>query len=291
MKWTARESSGEVTKPATIRDRTCYPELNGLLCERIFGSMVDHSCLCGQLKGIENLGKECERCKSTLADAALRMKRRGHVTLAAPVVSIYALKRSPKPLSLLTGIDSKELGHIVRFRDHVVTDPGQTGLRFKQILNQKDYVRATEEHGSNSFTALMGAEAVLALLAHPSISETAAQICGEKGWNQREMVLDSIPVVPTPLRVIRFPSGGIIELNDLNELYRRIINRNNRLKKFMDLNAPEVVIRNQKCLLQQLVDGLLDNTISASPEVEISRYKGRRVEGRMLASLAELLEL
>ena len=105
------------------------------------------------------------------------------------------------------------------------------------------------------------------------------------------MVLDSIPVVPTPLRVIRFPSGGIIELNDLNELYRRIINRNNRLKKFMDLNAPEVVIRNEKCLLQQLVDGLLDNTISASPEVEISRYKGRRVEGRMLASLAELLEL
>ncbi|MBU3729773.1 MAG: DNA-directed RNA polymerase subunit beta', partial [Phycisphaerales bacterium] len=278
-------SFGEVKKPETINYRTYRPERDGLFCERIFGPERDYECACGKYKGTKYKGIICDRCGVKVTHSRVRRQRMGHINLAAPVVHIWFFKAMPSRLGNLLAMKTSDLEKIIYFQDWVVTDPGESDLQFKQVLTDDEYREAVSKHGG-SFTAMMGAEAVRELLSRDKLDlmELSVEIRQEIGETRSKqkakdlskrlkiveqirgsendpqwMVLDVVPVIPPDLRPLVLLESGNFATSDLNDLYRRIINRNNRLKKLMDLNAPEVIIRNEKRMLQQAVDALFDN--------------------------------
>src|SRR5688572_12594345 len=277
-------SYGEVKKPETINYRTYRPEKDGLFCERIFGPERDYECACGKYKGTKYKGIICDRCGVKVTHSRVRRKRMGHINLAAPVVHIWFFKALPSRLGTLLAMKTADLEKIIYFQDYVVSEQGNTDLEYKQVLTEDDYRAAVEKHGSSAFTAMMGADAIRELLTELNLDAISAELRDELGKTRSKqkikdiskrlklveqirnsendptwMVLDVIPVIPPDLRPLVLLESGNFATSDLNDLYRRIINRNNRLKKLMDLNAPEVIIRNEKRMLQQAVDALFDN--------------------------------
>ena len=282
-------SFGEVKKPETINYRTYRPEKDGLFCERIFGPERDWECACGKYKGTKHKGIICDRCGVKVTHSRVRRKRMGHINLAAPVVHIWFFKALPSRLGTLLSMKTADLEKVILFQDYVVTDSGQTPLKPKQILTEDEYRSAVEKYGGD-FKAAMGAEAIRALLEKLDLPTEALDLReGLKKTNSKQkikdltkrlklvenirtsgnraewMVMDVIPVIPPDLRPLVLLESGNFATSDLNDLYRRIINRNNRLKKLMDLNAPEVIIRNEKRMLQQAVDALFDNARCRRP--------------------------
>ncbi|MHC4881160.1 MAG: DNA-directed RNA polymerase subunit beta' [Planctomycetota bacterium] len=282
-------SFGEVRKPETINYRTYRPEKDGLFCERIFGPERDWECSCGKYKGTKFKGIICDRCGVKVTHSRVRRKRMGHINLAAPVVHIWFFKSLPSRLSTLLGMKTSDIEKIVYFQDYVVTDPGQSPLKLKQLLTEDEYRDAQNKYG-NCFKASMGAEAAKELLQRLDLEELSAELrlaINETNSKQKIkdltkrlkivnaikssdnsadwMVLDVCPIIPPDLRPLVMLESGNFATSDLNDLYRRIINRNNRLKKLIDLNAPEVIIRNEKRMLQQAVDSLLDNSRCRRP--------------------------
>ena len=276
-------SFGEVKKPETINYRTYRPEKDGLFCERIFGPERDWECACGKFKGTKHKGIICNRCGVKVTHSRVRRKRMGHINLAAPVVHIWFFKSMPSRLGALLDMKTSSLEKVIYFQDYVVVDPGDTPLKEKQLLTEEEFRKAREEYG-HGFTAMMGAEAVRDLLQRLDLTrladelradliktgskqrakdlakrlkivESLRQSTNDPGW----MVLEVIPVIPPDLRPLVLLESGNFATSDLNDLYRRIINRNSRLKKLVDLNAPEVIIQNEKRMLQQAVDALFDN--------------------------------
>jgi len=276
-------SFGEVRKPETINYRTYRPEKDGLFCERIFGPERDWECACGKYKGTKFKGIICDRCGVKVTHSRVRRKRMGHINLAAPVLHIWFFKSIPNRLGTILGMKTSDLEKIIYFQDYVVTDAGQSPLKVGQLLSEEEYREATNKYGS-SFKALMGAEAVKTLLQSLDLEVLSTQLrqaidktnskqkikdltkrlktineVKNSGNKTEWMVLEAIPVIPPDLRPLVLLERDNFATSDLNDLYRRIINRNNRLKKLIDLNAPEVIIRNEKRMLQQAVDSLLDN--------------------------------
>ncbi|MEO1236291.1 MAG: DNA-directed RNA polymerase subunit beta' [Planctomycetota bacterium] len=276
-------SFGEVKKPETINYRTYRPEKDGLFCERIFGPERDYECACGKYKGTKFKGIICDRCGVKVTHSRVRRKRMGHINLAAPIVHIWFFKAIPSHLGNLLGMKTSDLEKVIYFQDYVVTDPGDTPLKDKQVLTEDEYRQAIAEYGSG-FVAMMGAEAAKELLETIDLTALQAELRADlKATKSKQktkdlskrlkiveqirgsendptwMVMDVVPVIPPDLRPLVLLESGNFATSDLNDLYRRIINRNNRLKKLMDLNAPEVIIRNEKRMLQQSVDALFDN--------------------------------
>jgi DNA-directed RNA polymerase subunit beta' len=277
-------SFGEVKKPETINYRTYRAEKDGLFCERIFGPERDWECFCGKFKGTKHKGMICDRCGVKVTHSRVRRKRMGHINLAAPVVHIWFFKAMPSRLGTLLDMKTSDLEKVIYFQDYVVVDPGASKLERKQLLTEEEYRRAVEEYGDTGFRALMGAEATRELLQQLDLPKLSVELLdGLRKTNSKQkikelsqqlklveairhsnnepqwMVLEVIPVIPPDLRPLVLLDSGNFASSDLNDLYRRIINRNNRLKKLIDLNAPEVIIRNEKRMLQQAVDALFDN--------------------------------
>ncbi len=293
-------SSGEVTRPDTINYRTHRPEKGGLFCERIFGPERDWECSCGKYRGIKFKGMTCDRCGVQVSHSRVRRKRMGHIELAAPVVHIWFFKGLPSVLGLLLDLKRRELEQIVYYQTSVVLDPGPTGLRAGQLLGDDELRRQRERHG-DAFTAAGGAEAIEALLQRLDLPALAgklrcrlAELSGRARPPVEErrklvrrlsvvesllnspnrpqwMVLRRIPVIPPDLRPVVLLESGSYASSDLNDLYRRVIQRNIRLKKLTELRAPEVILRNEKRLLQQAVDALFDNSRTAAPILGSSR--------------------
>ena len=276
-------SFGEVKKPETINYRTYRPEKDGLFCERIFGPERDYECACGKYKGTKFKGIICDRCGVKVTHSRVRRKRMGHINLAAPIVHIWFFKAIPSHLGNLLGMKTSDIEKVVYFQDYVITDPGDTPLKERQVLTEDEYRQAYEDYGTG-FTAMMGAEAIKELLNILDLDALQVELRdGLKATKSKQkikdlskrlkiveqirhsdnnpewMVMDVVPVIPPDLRPLVLLESGNFATSDLNDLYRRIINRNNRLKKLMDLNAPEVIIRNEKRMLQQSVDALFDN--------------------------------
>ncbi len=276
-------SHGEVTKPETINYRTFKPERDGLFCARIFGPVTDWECLCGKYKRMKHRGVICDKCGVEVTLSKVRRERLGHIELAAPVSHVWFFKGVPSRIGQLLDISMRDLERILYFESYVVTDPGDAKLKERELLNEEEYRKAREEYG-NTFKAGMGAEAIKELLkkvtierlgddlrkkmkADPSLQKRLRYAkrlrvvdAFRKSGNKPEwMILDVLPVLPPELRPLVPLDGGRFATSDLNDLYRRVINRNNRLKKLMDLRAPEVIIRNEKRMLQEAVDALFDN--------------------------------
>ncbi len=276
-------SFGEVKKPETINYRTYRAEKDGLFCERIFGPERDWECSCGKYKGTKYKGIICDRCGVKVTHSRVRRKRMGHINLAAPIVHIWFFKALPSRLGAMLDMKTSDIEKIVYFQDYVVTDPGKTPLKKKQLLTEDEYRAAYDKYGAD-FEAEMGAEAIKKLLGMIDLPIEAERIRRDiektnskqkikdltkrlkmveaiRGSENKSewMVMDVIPVIPPDLRPLVLLESGNFATSDLNDLYRRIINRNNRLKKLVDLNAPEVIIRNEKRMLQQAVDALFDN--------------------------------
>ena len=300
-------SFGEVKKPETINYRTYRPERDGLFCERIFGPEKDWECACGKYRGMKYKGMICDRCGVKVTHSRVRRKRMGHIELAAPVVHIWFFKSMPSRLGALLNMKTTSLEKVVYFQDYVVTDPGDTPLRLCQLLTEEEAREARHKYGEGSFEVEMGAEAVLKLLQQLNLVELSQQLrveLRETGSQQKTkdlikrlkiaealrdsdnrpewMVLDVIPVIPPDLRPLVLLDSGNFATSDLNDLYRRIINRNNRLKKLVDLNAPEVIVRNEKRMLQQSVDALFDNNRCKRPVLGSSN--------RPLKSLTDMIK-
>ncbi|MDD6620121.1 MAG: DNA-directed RNA polymerase subunit beta' [Eubacteriales bacterium] len=298
-------SYGEVTKPETINYRTLKPERDGLFCERIFGPMKDWECHCGKYKRVRYKGKVCERCGVEITRAKVRRERMGHIELAAPVSHIWYFKGIPSRLGLVLDISPRYLEKVLYFALYIVTDPGDTPLEKMQILNEKEYAEMRERY-EDDFKAGMGAEAIKELLQGIDVAqlrdELTAELEGATGQkrvrllkrldvvdafyhsgNKLEwMILDVIPVIPPDIRPMVQLDGGRFATSDLNDLYRRVINRNNRLKRLLELGAPEIIVRNEKRMLQESVDALIDNG-----------RRGRPVTGpnnRPLKSLSDMLK-
>ena len=298
-------SYGEVTKPETINYRTLKPERDGLFCEKIFGPIKDWECHCGKYKKVRYKGKICERCGVEITRSKVRRERMGHIELAAPVSHIWYFKGIPSRLGLVLDISPRYLEKVLYFALYIVTDPGDTPLEKMQILNEKEYAEMRERY-EDDFEAGMGAEAVKKLLQDIDVptlrEELTAELehaTGQKrakllkrldvvdafyhSHNELEwMILDVIPVIPPDIRPMVQLDGGRFATSDLNDLYRRVINRNNRLKRLMELNAPDIIIRNEKRMLQESVDALIDNG-----------RRGRPVTGpsnRPLKSLSDMLK-
>jgi len=277
-------SFGEVKKPETINYRTYRPEKDGLFCERIFGPERDYECACGKYKGTKFKGIICDRCGVKVTHSRVRRKRMGHINLAAPVVHIWFFKALPSRLGTMLQMKTGDLEKIIYFQDYVIIDGGSTDLEYKQVLTEDEYRQAVEKHGASAFTAAMGADAVRELLQELNLNALSKELREDLGNTRSKqkikdiskrlklveqirgsendptwMVMDVVPVIPPDLRPLVLLESGNFATSDLNDLYRRIINRNNRLKKLMDLNAPEVIIRNEKRMLQQAVDALFDN--------------------------------
>ena len=277
-------SHGEVKKPETINYRTYRSEKDGLFCERIFGPEKDWECTCGKYRGLKFKGMICDRCGVKIAHSRERRKRMGHIELAAPVVHIWFFKAMPSRLGCLLEMKTTALEKVIYYQDYVVTDAGDTPLKVTQLLTDEEYREAVAAYGVGSFKAEMGAEAIRTLLSRLDMTELSKQLREELNTTksvQRKkelinrlklveslrdsdndpawMVLDVIPVIPPDLRPLVPLESGNFATSDLNDLYRRIINRNNRLRKLEDLNAPEVIIKNEKRMLQQSVDALFDN--------------------------------
>ena len=276
-------SHGQVTKPETINYRTFKPERDGLFCAKIFGPVTDWECLCGKYKRMKHRGVICDKCGVEVTQAKVRRERLGHITLATPVSHVWFFKGLPSRIGHLLDISLRELERVLYFEAYVVIEPGDTEFKENQLLTEEQYRKAREEHGSK-FRAQMGAEAIKELLKRANIeelslelrakmrSETSAQKTLKfakrlkvvdsfrRSTNRPEwMILDVIPVIPPELRPLVPLDGGRFATSDLNDLYRRVINRNNRLKKLMELRAPDVIIRNEKRMLQEAVDALFDN--------------------------------
>jgi DNA-directed RNA polymerase subunit beta' len=277
-------SFGEVTKPETINYRTFKPERDGLFCAKIFGPITDWECLCGKYKRMKHRGVICDKCGVEVTQAKVRRERLGHIKLATPVSHVWFFKGLPSRIGHLLDISLRDLERVLYFEAYVVSEPGDTELKFKQLLSEEQYRKAREEYGYTKFKASMGAEAIKELLKRENVeklaeelrakmrSETSAQKklkfakrlkvvdSFRKSNNKPEwMILDVIPVIPPELRPLVPLDGGRFATSDLNDLYRRVINRNNRLKKLMELKAPDVIIRNEKRMLQEAVDALFDN--------------------------------
>ncbi|HBP19862.1 MAG TPA: DNA-directed RNA polymerase subunit beta' [Planctomycetes bacterium] len=282
-------SYGEVKKPETINYRTYRSEKEGLFCERIFGPERDWECACGKYKGIKHKGIKCDRCGVEVTHSRVRRKRMGHINLAAPVAHIWFFKAMPSRLGSLLALKTSSLERVIYFQDYIVTDPGDTPLNERDLLTEEEYKKNRELYG-DAFEAGMGAEAVKKLLERLELDVLLEQLYAElrettskqktkdlikrlktvralkESGNRPEwMVLDVIPVIPPDLRPLVLLESGSFATSDLNDLYRRLINRNNRLKKLLDLNAPEVIIRNEKRMLQQSVDALFDNNRCRRP--------------------------
>ena len=276
-------SHGEVTKPETINYRTFKPERDGLFCAKIFGPITDWECLCGKYKRMKHRGVICDKCGVEVTQAKVRRERLGHITLATPVSHVWFFKGLPSRIGHLLDISLRDLERILYFEAYVVVDPGETELKQNQLLNEDQYRKAREDH-QHKFRAQMGAEAIKELLKRVSIDELADELrvkmraessaqkklkyakrlrvvdSFRRSSNKPEwMILDVIPVIPPELRPLVPLDGGRFATSDLNDLYRRVINRNNRLKKLIELKAPDVIIRNEKRMLQEAVDALFDN--------------------------------
>ena len=276
-------SYGEIKKPETINYRTYRAEKDGLFCERIFGPERDWECFCGKYKGMKHKGIICDRCGVKVTHSRVRRKRMGHITLASPIVHIWFFKAMPSRLGNLMAMKTTTLARIIYYQDYVVIDPGDTPLREKQLLTEEEYRACRDKYGDD-FKAGMGADAIRALLQNLDLAELSEQLrreLDETGSKQKTkdltkrlkivealrdsdnkaewMVFDVIPVIPPDLRPLVLLESGNFATSDLNDLYRRVINRNNRLKKLIELNAPEVIIHNEKRMLQQAVDSLFDN--------------------------------
>ncbi len=300
-------SFGEVKKPETINYRTYRPEKDGLFCERIFGPEKDWECSCGKYRGMKYKGMICDRCGVKVTHSRVRRKRMGHIELAAPVVHIWFFKAMPSRLGNLLAMKTTSLEKVIYFQDYVVTNPGDTALKKQQLLTEEEYRSAREQYGEGAFEADMGAEAVRKLLQDLDLVQLSKDLrtdLAETGSKQKAkdlinrlkivesirdsdnkpewMVLDVIPVIPPDLRPLVLLDSGNFATSDLNDLYRRIINRNNRLKKLVDLNAPEVIIRNEKRMLQQSVDALFDNNRCKRPVLGSSN--------RPLKSLTDMIK-
>ena len=300
-------SFGEVKKPETINYRTYRPEKDGLFCERIFGPEKDWECACGKYRGMKYKGMICDRCGVKVTHSRVRRKRMGHIELAAPVVHIWFFKAMPSRLGNLLDMKTSSLEKVIYFQDYVVTNRGDTPLKKQQLLTEEEYRSARETYGDGAFEAEMGAEAVRKLLMGldlVQLSKDLRQDLHDTGSKQKKkdlinrlkivesirdsdnkpewMVLDVIPVIPPDLRPLVLLDSGNFATSDLNDLYRRIINRNNRLKKLVDLNAPEVIIRNEKRMLQQSVDALFDNNRCKRPVLGSSN--------RPLKSLTDMIK-
>ena len=300
-------SFGEVKKPETINYRTYRPEKDGLFCERIFGPEKDWECACGKYRGMKYKGMICDRCGVKVTHSRVRRKRMGHIELAAPVVHIWFFKAMPSRLGNLLSMKTTNLEKVIYFQDHVVVDPGQTDLEKQQLLTEEEYRAAREQYGPGSFEVDMGAEAIRKLLASYDLVTLSDQLrtdLDETNSKQKKkdfinrlkiveairdsdnkpewMVLDVVPVIPPDLRPLVLLDSGNFATSDLNDLYRRIINRNNRLRKLVDLNAPEVIIRNEKRMLQQSVDALFDNNRCKRPVLGSSN--------RPLKSLTDMIK-
>ena len=279
MSW----SFGEVTKPETINYRTFKPERDGLFCAKIFGPITDWECLCGKYKRMKHRGVICDKCGVEVTQAKVRRERLGHITLATPVSHVWFFKGLPSRIGHLLDISLRDLERILYFEGYVVIDPAETELKQNQLLNEEQYRKAREDHG-HKFRAQMGAEAIKDLLNRINIEKLAEELrvkmrsevsvqkklkfakrlkvvdSFRKSNNQPNwMILDVVPVIPPELRPLVPLDGGRFATSDLNDLYRRVINRNNRLKKLMELKAPDVIIRNEKRMLQEAVDALFDN--------------------------------
>jgi DNA-directed RNA polymerase subunit beta' len=282
-------SYGEVKKPETINYRTYRPEKDGLFCERIFGPERDWECFCGKYKGIKHRGIICDRCGIKITHSRVRRQRMGHINLAAPVVHIWFFKAMPSRLGNLLAMKTSSLERIIYYQDYVVIDPGDTPLKEKQLLTEEEYRVCRERYGE-SFEADMGAEAIRKLIRRIDLEKLVEELKVElkstrskqkikdyikrlkivksildSGNKAEWMVLDVVPVIPPDLRPLVLLESGNFATSDLNDLYRRLINRNNRLKKLLDLNAPDVIIRNEKRMLQHSVDALFDNNRCRRP--------------------------
>ncbi len=299
-------SFGEVKKPETINYRTFKPERDGLFCAKIFGPVKDYECLCGKYKRLKHRGVICEKCGVEVALAKVRRERMGHIELASPVAHIWFLKSLPSRIGLLLDMTLRDIERILYFESYVVTDPGLSTLDQGQLLNDEQYYEAMEEFG-DEFTAKMGAEAIQDLMSQIDISSEVERIREEipatnsetkikklskrlklldafvnSGNKPEWMILNVLPVLPPDLRPLVPLDGGRFATSDLNDLYRRVINRNNRLKRLLDLNAPDIIVRNEKRMLQEAVDALLDNG-----------RRGRAITGsnkRPLKSLADMIK-
>ena len=299
-------SRGEVKKPETINYRTLKPERDGLFCERIFGPTKDWECHCGKYKRIRYKGIVCDRCGVEVTKSKVRRERMGHIELACPVSHIWYFKGIPSRMGLILSMSPRALEKVLYFASYVVLDPKDTSLQYKQLLTEKEYREASDRFGYGSFEAQMGAEAIKKLLQDIDIEKESAELkkqfvdsTGQKririiktlevlesfkySNNKPEwMILDVIPVIPPDLRPMVQLDGGRFATSDLNDLYRRVINRNNRLKKLLDLGAPDIIVRNEKRMLQEAVDALIDNG-----------RRGRPVTGpgnRALKSLSDMLK-
>ncbi|MBI2714702.1 MAG: DNA-directed RNA polymerase subunit beta' [Rhizobiales bacterium] len=300
-------SYGEIKKPETINYRTFKPERDGLFCARIFGPIKDYECLCGKYKRMKYKGIICEKCSVEVTLSRVRRERMGHIELAAPVAHIWFLKSLPSRIGLLLDMTLKDLERILYFEYYVVLEPGLTPLKDRQLLSEDEYLKAQEEFGPDSFTATIGAEAIREMLKaldldkmqaelRAALGETDSDIKKKKfakrlklieafiasGNKPEWMILTVVPVIPPDLRPLVPLDGGRFATSDLNDLYRRVINRNNRLKRLIELRAPDIIIRNEKRMLQEAVDALFDNG-----------RRGRVITGankRPLKSLADMLK-
>ena len=300
-------SFGEIKKPETINYRTFKPERDGLFCARIFGPIKDYECLCGKYKRMKYRGIICEKCGVEVTLQKVRRERMGHIELASPVAHIWFMKSLPSRIGLLLDMTLKELERVLYFENYIVTEPGLTALKPQQLLSEEDYVKSQEEYGEDSFTAMIGAEAIKHLLCGIDLHEQKVKLRDEmrdttsdvkrkklvkrlkvieafveSGARPEWMILDVVPVIPPELRPLVPLDGGRFATSDLNDLYRRVINRNNRLKRLIELRAPDIIVRNEKRMLQEAVDALFDNG-----------RRGRVITGankRPLKSLSDMLK-
>ncbi|MEJ2124236.1 MAG: DNA-directed RNA polymerase subunit beta', partial [Alphaproteobacteria bacterium] len=300
-------SFGEIKKPETINYRTFKPERDGLFCARIFGPIKDYECLCGKYKRMKYKGVICEKCGVEVTLTKVRRERMGHIELAAPVAHIWFLKSLPSRIGLMLDMTLKDLERVLYFESYLVTEPGLTSLKEKQLLSEEEFLKAQEEFGEDSFTASIGAEAIRTLLINMDlekirddlrveIAQSTSELKPKKlakrlkvieafiesGNRPEWMIMTVIPVIPPELRPLVPLDGGRFATSDLNDLYRRVINRNNRLKRLIELRAPDIIVRNEKRMLQESVDALFDNG-----------RRGRVITGankRPLKSLADMLK-
>src|SRR5579859_7509242 len=300
-------SFGEIKKPETINYRTFKPERDGLFCARIFGPTKDYECLCGKYKRMKYKGIICEKCGVEVTLARVRRERMGHIELASPVAHIWFLKSLPSRIAMMLVMPLKDIERVLYFEYYIVTEPGLTSLKQHQLLSEDEYLRFQEEFGDDSFTAEIGAEAIQGLLKAIDLETEAERLreelltttseiklkktskrlkileaFSESGNRPEWMVMTVIPVIPPELRPLVPLDGGRFATSDLNDLYRRVINRNNRLKRLIELRAPDIIIRNEKRMLQEAVDALFDNG-----------RRGRVITGankRPLKSLADMLK-
>ncbi len=299
-------SFGEVKKPETINYRTFKPERDGLFCAKIFGPVSDYECLCGKYKRLKHRGVICEKCGVEVTLSKVRRERMGHIDLASPVAHIWFLKSLPSRIALLLDLTLREIERVLYFESFLVIDPGSTPLQRGQLLSEDEYNEAVEQYG-DEMTATMGAEAIYAMLKTMDLPQEIARLREDvagtssetkiRKLTKRQKAIESLlssnnrpewmiptvlPILPPDLRPLVPLDGGRFATSDLNDLYRRVINRNNRLKRLLDLNAPDIIVRNEKRMLQESVDALLDNG-----------RRGRAITGsnkRPLKSLADMIK-